>query len=98
MTTTHGNAKSYAVQLLLTEWQKQDDGGWVVRAWGLPGCATQGRDEREARIGIIECYTLLVESCADDGDPLPWSLEGWEGWPHGELRWVKVEHTEKDRS
>ena len=93
--TTHADAKSYAVQLLLTEWWKQDDGGWIVRVWGLPGCVTQGRDEREARVGIIACYTLFVESCNDDGEPLPWSLDGWEAWPKGELHWVKVEHSER---
>ena len=81
--------------LILTEWKKQEDGGWVVQVYGLPGCITQGKDEREARLNAIECYLMFQDSMEDEGLPMPWDQSFERVWPDSELRWVRIEHSEK---
>lgn len=84
-TFTANRARTHRRTLLLTEWIKAEEGGWVVGVWGFPGCVTQGATEEEAEWMIRDAYEGLVESYDAFGEEIPWKYEPREGW---ELRWV----------
>ena len=94
-TTTSNNAKTYVQTVLLTQWKRADDGGWVVGVWGCPGIATQGKDEREARLGIIDVYLMTLDALEDDGLTFGSICTDPTTWEGAELRWVRVEHSER---
>ncbi len=50
--------------------QKEEDGWIVATVPSLPGCISQGRDEKEALVNIKEAIDLHVSSLAEEGLPL----------------------------
>ena len=95
--TTASSGRCYRMSLILTEWKKCEDGGWVVAVWGIPGLATQGKDEREARLGIIDCYLMTLDAMEDEGADISslFSESPKNVWEDSELRRVRLEHSER---
>ena len=48
-----------------------EDGWIVVECPALPGCVSQGKDEKEALENIREAITAYLESLQDEGLPFP---------------------------
>lgn len=51
--------------------EKQNDGGYVVRVPALAGCHTQGDTYEEALANVREAIQLVIECLQESGEPLP---------------------------
>mgnify|MGYP001587926240 CR=1 FL=1 len=60
--------KTYTFRI---EIEQEEDGRWSAGIPALPGCATWGYTEQEARRSIQEAARLYVESLLAHGDPVP---------------------------
>ena len=50
--------------------EKDEDGNFVVTVPALPGCITQGKDEKEALKNAKEAIELHISALAKDGIPI----------------------------
>ena len=53
------------------EIEQEEDGRWSAEIPALPGCATWGYTEDEARRSIEEAGQLYIESLLAHGEPIP---------------------------
>ena len=58
--------RSYTIVL-----EQEADGGYVVTVPVLPGCISEGNTREEALANIREAIELYIESCIENGDPVP---------------------------
>ena len=49
----------------------EEDGGWFAKVPELPGCMTYGETQAEALELIADAKKLWLESCLENGDPIP---------------------------
>ena len=49
----------------------EDEGGFTVKIFDLPGCLSQGGTVEEAFERIAEARELWIESAYENGDPIP---------------------------
>lgn len=104
MSTLIEDRKAYAGQYRHCTWEQlnrtyrcrvilcpEDDGGYSVLTWRLPGVASQGDTEDEAIANIAEALQAALQMYLEDGS-IPWQDIDDRDVPKNSIeRWILVD-------